>query len=60
MLDDSTPVAQFCIDGFSTPCRLDRNRNEGRIIIYVLEDITSKMLTKHKFPDGMEMLFIQT
>ena len=26
-LDDSFPKAQFCIDGFYIPYRLDRNRN---------------------------------
>ena len=44
-LDASFPVNQFFINGFSTPHRLDRNRNEGGIIIYVREDISSKMLT---------------
>ena len=33
-LDVSFPVAQFCINGFSTPYRLDRNQNGGVIIIY--------------------------
>ena len=34
-LDDSFPKAQFCIDGFSIPYRLDRNRNGGGLMIYV-------------------------
>ena len=34
-LDDSFPKAQFCIDAFSLPYRLDRNRNEGGLMIYV-------------------------
>ena len=58
-LDASFLVNQFFINGFSTPYRLDRNRNGGGIIIYVQEDITSKMLTKHKFPDDIEALFIE-
>ena len=32
-LDDSFPVNQFFINGFSSPYRLDRNRNRGGIII---------------------------
>ena len=44
-LDASFPVNQFFINGFSTPYRLDRNRNEGGIIIYVRENISRKMLT---------------
>ena len=55
----SFPVGQFCIHGFSTPCRLDRNKNGGGIIIYVSQGITSNMLTKHKFPDDTEALFIE-
>ena len=53
-LDAFFPVNQFLINGFSTPYRLDRNQNGGGIIIYVREDITSKMLTKHKFPGDIE------
>ena len=57
-LDASFPVNQFCKNSFSTPYRLARNRNGGGIIIYVLEDIASKMVTKHKFPDDIEAIFI--
>ena len=58
-LDAFFPVNQFFINGFSTPYRLDRNQNGGGIIIYVREDITSKMLTKHKFPDDIKTLFVE-
>ena len=34
-LDDSFPLSQFHIDGFSSPYTLDRNRNGGGIIIYI-------------------------
>ena len=58
-LDASFPVNQFFLNGFSSPYRLDINRNGGGIIVYVREDITSKMLTKHKFPDDIKALFIK-
>ena len=58
-LDASFLVNQFLINGFSTPYRLDRNQNGSGIITYVQEDITSKMLTKYKFPDDIEALFIE-
>ena len=57
-LDDSFPKAQFCIDRFSIPYRLDRNRNGGGLIIYV-RDIPSKMLTKHNLPEDIEAAFIE-
>ena len=31
-LDASFPLNQFCINGFSTPYRLDQNRNGGELI----------------------------
>ena len=34
-LDDSFPIDQFIISGYSKPSRLDRNRNGGGIIIYI-------------------------
>ena len=38
---------------------MDRNRNGGGIIFDLPEGITSKMLTKHKFPDDTEALFVE-
>ena len=58
-LDDTFPDSQFFIEGYSTPFRLDRNRNGGGVIIYVREDIPCKKLLKHNFPDDIEGLFIE-
>ena len=38
---------------------MDRNRNGGGVIIYVREDIPSKILTKHVWPSDTEALFIE-
>ena len=54
-LDASFPIFHVS----SIPYRLDRNRNGDGLIIYVREDITSKMLTKHRFPDDIEVLFVE-
>ena len=43
-LDDSFPKVEFCIDDFSIPYRLDRNKNGGGLMIYVRDDIPSKTL----------------
>ena len=40
------------------PYRLDRNRNGGWVIIYVREDIPSKVLRKHLFPNDIEQIFV--
>ena len=58
-LDDSLPKAQFWIDGFYIPYRLDRNRNEGDLMIYVRDDTLSKMLTKHNLSEDIEAAFIE-
>ena len=54
------PVSQFHIDGFSKLYRLDRNRNGDGVIIYVKDDISSKILTKHALPTDIEALFIES
>ena len=58
-LDDTFPNSQFHMDGFSSPYRLDRNRNGGGLMIFVKEDIPNKLLIKHNFPDDIEDLFIE-
>ena len=41
------------------PFRFDRNRSDGVVIVYVWDDILSKQLTKHKFTDEKEDVFIE-
>ena len=48
-LDEIFPSSQFHMNGFSLPYRLDRNCNGGGVMIFVREDIPSKLLTKHNF-----------
>ena len=43
-LDSSFPNAQFYMKSYSKPYRLDRNSKEGGIILYVREDISSKLI----------------
>ena len=58
-VDDSFPASQFKIDGFSLPFRLDRTSNGGGVMIFVREDIPSKVLNKHKFDGNLEGLFVE-
>ena len=44
---------------FSLPYRIDRNRNGGGVMIFVKEDIPSKLLTKHNFPTDVEGFLIE-
>ena len=47
-IDSSFPTAQFKIEGYTT-YRLDRNSNEGGILLYVREDIPSTLLNTELF-----------
>ena len=41
------------------PYRFDRNRNDGGVIIYLREDIPSKIRRKHLFPNDIEEIFVE-
>ena len=58
-LDETYTNSQFKIDGFSSPYRLDRNREGGGIIVFIREDIPSKILTKHTLPEDIEAILIE-
>ena len=38
-IDDSFPIGNFLIHGFSPPYRLDRDSKGGGIMLYIREDI---------------------
>ena len=58
-LDDSFSVSQFGIDGFSTPFRLDRNKNGGGILLYIRSYIVASKLNNYIFPNDIEAFFIE-
>ena len=45
------------MDGFSTPYRLDKNKNGGGIMIFIRDTISSKILGKRIFPNAAESIF---
>ena len=59
MIQGKIDTSQFMIDGYSKPYRIDRNKHGGGVIIYIREDIPSKLLTKHNFPIEIEGIFIE-
>ena len=58
-LDDSFPTAQFLLNGFPKPYRLDHCSNGSGILLYVKDNISSRLLTDHKLPDNVECLFTE-
>ena len=50
-LGESFPIGHFSIAGFGVPCRgVDRNTNWGGIVLFVREDIPSKLLSLKNSP----------
>ena len=49
-IDNSFSTSQFLVKVFKEPFRLDQNRNEGEEMIYIRDDIPSRLLLKHIFP----------
>ena len=47
-IDASFPIGQFLLNGYSTRFLLDRNAHGGGILLYVQEDIPSKLLLMEK------------
>ena len=58
-LDSSFPVNQFLIDGLTPPYRLGRNANGGGIMLYVRQDIASKLLSNNDQDSEIENIFVQ-
>ena len=58
-LDETFTTSSFLIDGFSLPFQLDQSQKGGGIFINVRSDIPSKVLTKHSFPNDIEILFVE-
>ena len=57
-LDDTYPVGQFLIEGYSEPIRLDRNCHGGGLIFYVRSDLPCKEI-KCQLPSGVEAIFLE-
>ena len=55
-LGESFSNGQFEIPGYALPFRLDRNQFGGSIMVFVREDILSRVLSLNK---SIESLFIE-
>ena len=56
-IDDSFPIGNLLIDGFSTPYRLDRNSNGHGLMLFVREDIPSNLVEAE--PKPIEGFYIE-
>ena len=56
-LDKSFPEGQFKIPGFTPPFRRERNECRGGIMVFVTEDLPSKVISKET--SSIEGMFIE-
>ena len=60
ILGNTFPPVQFLVNGFSEPYRLEINTKGGGVMIYILEDIPSKLLDKDAFPYNIEVYLLNS
>ena len=58
-IDTSFPSVQFQIDGYTAPYHLGRNWNSGRMLLYVWDDTSSKVLHNTDFGSEIEVMFVE-
>ena len=58
-LDESFPLSQFMIDGFSSGYRLYRNAHGGGILVDSRNNITEKLLNLENLPSDIAAIFIE-
>ena len=58
-IDESFPTSQFIIPGFTSPYRFDRTKGGGGILVYIREDIPSKLLNISYIASDIECLGIE-
>ena len=57
-LDSSFPQAQFRMEGYAPPFRYDRNSHDGGILLFIREDIPTKIISIKPIKD-FEQIFVE-
>ena len=58
-MDESFPTNQFLLEGYSSPYRLDINGRSGGLLVYVNENIPSRILTSYQFETNIQIIPIE-
>ena len=58
-LDETFLKSLFLMDGFSKPYRLYKNNNGGRIMIFIRDTTSSKLLEKHIFLNHVKSILVK-
>ena len=54
-INETFPSRQFYIEGFTPPCRFDRNCHGGGILVYARDDIASKLIEKNSSVESISI-----
>ena len=57
--NSSFPDAQFLYKGFSKPYRKDKTLGDWGLLMYVNENIPSRILHEHSIPDDIKILCVE-
>ena len=58
-LYDTFCPSQFILEGFTPPCRLDRKEHGGGLMLFVREDIPSKLLSNVNPSSNTENIIVE-
>ena len=58
-LDETFPTAQFAIEDFNKPYRLDITSNSGGLLFYVKANLPSKLIRFYNFPNDIQCIPIE-
>ena len=58
-INESFPTAQFAIDGFHKPLRLDATDKSGGLLVYVRSYLPLRQLTKHEISSDNQALVLE-
>ena len=53
-IDSTFPVNQFYLNGYNVPYRNDRNTNGGGILVYIRDDIRSRIIECENLTSSFE------
>ena len=58
-IDSTFLVNQFYLNGYNVPCRNDLNTKGGSILVYIRDDIRSRIIECENLPSSFEGLVIE-
>ena len=58
-LDDTLPLNHFILEGFTPPYRLDRTTHGGGLMLFLREDIPTKLLPNINPSGNIDNVFVE-